>query len=68
MVLLYRLVGERKQHGRHFEIERLGGLEVDRELELGSDHRQVGRLRTTKKAGVDASLSISVMDMGVQSV
>jgi hypothetical protein len=37
---LDHLVGTREQHWRHFEAERLGGLEVDHELEFGG-----GRLR-----------------------
>jgi hypothetical protein len=32
---LDHLVDARKQRGRHVEAERLGGLEVDDELELG---------------------------------
>ena len=34
MRLLDHLVGERKQLGRKFEIERLGGLKVDYQLVL----------------------------------
>ena len=43
--LLDHLVRAREQHGRHFEAERLRGLQVDNELEPGRLlNRQVGRL------------------------
>ena len=43
--LFDHLVGAREQRRRHVEAERLGGLEVDHELELDRLHdRQVGRL------------------------
>src|SRR4029077_2920182 len=39
---LDHLVGARREHGRHFEAEGLGGLQVDQELEFGRlEHRQV---------------------------
>jgi hypothetical protein len=33
--LLDDVVSERKQFGRHFETKRLGGREIDHELDLG---------------------------------
>ena len=48
--------------GGTVEAERLGGLEVDDQLELGRLHdRQVGRLRALEDAaGVDADLAIGI--------
>jgi hypothetical protein len=43
-LLFDHLVGARKQCGRYIEAERLGGFEVDDQLELGGLlDRQVGR-------------------------
>src|SRR5262249_1361447 len=43
--LFDHLVGAGEQRGWHLEAERLGGIEIDHELELGQlDDRQVGRL------------------------
>ena len=55
-----------EQLGGTFEAERLGGLEVDHELELGRLHdRQVGRLLALENpAGIDAGLTIGVGDAG----
>src|SRR6516165_326811 len=49
---------------RQREIERLHGLEVDHQLELGRlQHRQVGRPRTFENApGIDAGLPIAIAD------
>src|SRR5215831_11055769 len=54
------LVGEREQPVRNLEAERLGGLEVDAQLDFrGLYHRQVGRLFTLEKAtGVKSDLSV----------
>jgi hypothetical protein len=44
LCLLDHVVGPHQQRGRNFEAERLGGLEVDDELEFGRLlDRQVGR-------------------------
>jgi hypothetical protein len=43
--LLDHLVSARDKHWWYFEAERLGGLEIDYELEPGRSHqREVGRL------------------------
>src|SRR5262249_20519165 len=57
---LDHLVGEREQPVRNLEAERLGGLEVDAQLDFrGLYHRQVGRLFTLEKAtGVKSDLSV----------
>src|SRR5215813_5882132 len=59
---LDHLVGEREQPVRNLEAERLGGLEVDRQLEFGRLlDRQFSGFRTLKNfARVDAALAISI--------
>src|SRR5450759_1587732 len=60
--LFDHVVGERQQRRWHFEAERLGGFEVDHELESGGPHdRQVGRfLALENPPGVDAGLAIGI--------
>src|ERR1035441_6349381 len=60
------VVGERQQLRWHFEAERLGGLEVDHELEFGGSHdRQVGRLFALENPpGVDAGLAVGIRNAG----
>jgi hypothetical protein len=56
------LVGARGQTRRHFKPKRLGGLQIDHELEPGRLHdRKVGGLGALENAaGVDAGLTIGV--------
>src|SRR3984893_5062920 len=60
--LFDHLVGEREQLVRNLEPERLGGLEIDDQLELGRlQDGQVGRPRALENpAGIDADLAILV--------
>src|SRR6516165_10267426 len=60
------LVGERKQLGRNVEAERLGGLEVDDELEFGGlNHRQVDRLLAPEyPPSIDAGLPVGIGHAG----
>ena len=45
------LFDHHEERRRHFEAERLGGLEINHELILGRRlHRKVGRLLTLKQA------------------
>jgi hypothetical protein len=59
MRLFDHLVGKREQGRRHVDAKRLGGLEVNDQLELGRLHnRQVGRTLSFKNpACVDAYLA-----------
>jgi len=50
-VLIDHLIGAREQRLRHFEAERLGGLQIDHQLVFGRRlHRQVGRLLAPEDA------------------
>src|SRR5437667_9017217 len=49
--LFDHLVGQRQQPVRNGEADRLGGLEIDHQIELGRlQHRQVGGLLTLQDA------------------
>ena len=60
--LLDYLVGNRQQRFRDGDAERLGGREIDDELELGRLHdRQVGGLGAFENApSIDANLTITL--------
>ena len=66
---LDHLIGAGEQRRRHAQADRLGGLEIDRELEFGGLHdRQVGRLGTRWTARVDADDTIRLGDSGSASL
>jgi len=66
LFLLDHLVGERQQLVRNLEFERLGGSQIDRQLEFGGLHdRQLGRLGAVKNlTGIDADLTPHVRNIG----
>src|SRR5262245_13370863 len=66
MQLFDHLVGNGEHSGRERDAERLGGLEVDDELELGRlNHRQIGRLLAFENPpDIVAALSISIRSVG----
>ena len=66
--LFDHLVGTCEQRRRHGEADRLGGLKVDDELELGRGlHRQVGRLLALEDA-IDVARGLPVLDRTVRPV
>ena len=66
--LFDHLVGTGEQRGRHSEAERLGGLEVDHQLEFGRAlHGQVGGLLALKDA-IDVASSLPVRIDRVRSI
>ena len=58
-------VSDREQARRNIQCQRLGGRQVEYELELcGLNHRHIGRLFTFKNPSrVDAGLPISVSEV-----
>src|SRR5262249_10030914 len=62
------LVGAREQHCRYGEAERLGGLEVDHQLELVRRlHRQVGGFRASEDA-IDVAGRAAVLVEDIWSI
>ena len=64
---LNNLVGAGEDRGRHDEAERLRGLEIDHQLEIGRLlDRQIGRLGAVEDLS-DATISLSVLACMIRS-
>src|SRR5262245_17397008 len=64
--LFDHLVGAGEQRRWHVQAERLGGAQVDHQLELGrlQDRQLAGLCALEDAAGIDAGLAVRVLDAG----